>query len=246
MKLRNILLTASFFGALGAFAALPNRTTKKIIPTDQLTAPYYSIQILALRFLPQDPEFFENISETREITCTDGLKRYIVGQYETESEAVAALPSIQKLGAKYAEAFVVNTQLMPIKKGLFNTAYKKEEPKPVQTEKTKETKKIKEKPISENEKKIEKPYNNSKVTKVDPNGTYVVQLTASRYPFYVSEIKEFKGVLEFYMPSDEIYRYTSAKLKGSEAEAELQRAIKSGYKDAVIIDYQVYKAFQIE
>jgi hypothetical protein len=83
------------------------RTEKKIISVDKATAPYYAIQILALKLPPQDPNFFSNINEAREFSCADGYVRYVVGQYNSFKEANADLEKIKALG--YQDAFVVNT-----------------------------------------------------------------------------------------------------------------------------------------
>ena len=82
------------------------RTSKQIITVDQVTAPYYAIQILALKLPPNDAGFFQNLDEVREFPCTDGYVRYCVGSYNSFSEANADLQSVRDKG--YNEAFVAN------------------------------------------------------------------------------------------------------------------------------------------
>lgn len=207
------------------------RTKKKIVPTDNLTAPYYTIQVLALRYAPQDPDFFWKIDAAREVACKDGFKHYFVGQYGDELEALPDLNKIKALGTKYKDAFIVNTQLLEIANSEFVSDY---------------TRVLH--PIINDEKdsvKFDARYGDKQDLKVVPEGTYIIQLSASRYPFYVSEIKEYKDVLEFHMP-DKVFRYTTGKIAGSLVEEELKKAKDFGYKDAFIVDWNVYAPYQIE
>lgn len=82
------------------------RTSKQIITVDQVSAPYYAIQILALKLPPNDAGFFRNLDEVREFPCTDGYVRYCVGSYNSFAEANADLQSVRDKG--YSEAFVAN------------------------------------------------------------------------------------------------------------------------------------------
>jgi hypothetical protein len=113
-KMRNLsliiifILTAFSGVVMGQNDKLSHlRTQKKIVTVDKATAPYYAIQILALKLPPQEPEFFNKIDAAREFACVDGYVRYVVGEYQTFKAAAADLSQIQSLG--YADAFVVNT-----------------------------------------------------------------------------------------------------------------------------------------
>ncbi len=85
------------------------RTFKKIVLADKATEPYFAIQILALKDAPKDASFFENIESAREFSCADGYKRYVVGRYATQAEAMADLQRIRSKGEKYQKSYVVNT-----------------------------------------------------------------------------------------------------------------------------------------
>ncbi|WP_462317408.1 SPOR domain-containing protein [Marinilabilia sp.] len=82
------------------------RTSKKIIPVKEISAPYFAIQILALRKPPQAPGFFKNIDQAREFDCSDGYVRYTVGSYNSADAARQDIPDIKSLG--YSECFVVD------------------------------------------------------------------------------------------------------------------------------------------
>lgn len=105
-----VLLAINFSGlSQDKLAGL--RTSKKIIPTNNATSPYYAIQILALKESPTDVEFFGKIDLAREWTSSDGFVRYTVGEYNSMAEANADLAKIKSLG--YEQAFVVNTKRYP-------------------------------------------------------------------------------------------------------------------------------------
>ncbi len=82
------------------------RTTKKIVPVNSISAPYFAIQILALKRAPQAPSYFKNIESAREFDCSDGFMRYTVGAYSTKAAAKRALSAIKAKG--YGECFVVD------------------------------------------------------------------------------------------------------------------------------------------
>lgn len=82
------------------------RSAKKIITVNSITAPYYTIQIVALRLPPGEPEFFKNVDVIKEYICQDGFVRYTVGEYSTFKEAALELENIRSLG--YADAFVLD------------------------------------------------------------------------------------------------------------------------------------------
>lgn len=99
------------------------RTSKQIITVDQVSAPYYAIQILALKLPPNDAGFFRNLDEVREFPCTDGYVRYCVGSYNSFAEANADLQSVRDKG--YSEAFVANIkrfELEPTEGGSDNSS----------------------------------------------------------------------------------------------------------------------------
>jgi len=210
------------------------RTSKKIMPVDKITKPYYTVQILALKDAPKDPNFFDDIEICREFSCTDGYKRYTVGQYETAELAAKSIPRIKALSPKYEKAFVANTETYNIALNEFRSNYNtetqpaKEEPQTVKN--TDSTDKVTESATQE---------------PLDPNKTYTIQLTASRYPFYTSELKGFTDVYEFFMP-DKVYRYCEGKYKSSEVEAELKKAIKLGYNEAFFVEWDKYAPYKIE
>lgn len=82
------------------------RTSKKIVPDKEISAPYFAIQILALRKPPQAPGFFKNIDQAREFDCSDGYVRYTVGSYNSADAARQDIADIKSLG--YSECFVVD------------------------------------------------------------------------------------------------------------------------------------------
>ncbi|MBP5366536.1 MAG: hypothetical protein J6Y82_11580 [Bacteroidales bacterium] len=84
------------------------RTSKQIITVDEPTAPYYTIQVLALKLPPSDANFFGSLDVVKEYPCEDGYVRYCVGSYSTFSEANSHLSEIRDKG--YSEAFVANTK----------------------------------------------------------------------------------------------------------------------------------------
>ena len=206
------------------------RTNKKIIPVDKAVKPFYTVQILALKDAPTDPRFFDNLESAREFSCTDGYKRYVVGQYETHDQAAADLPRIKALSPKYKNAFVANTTSYNISSD-FKSSYEKT----AEVENPNETSDLN---------KTEKSAAQT-VSVFDPNKIYTIQLTASRYPFYVSELKEFKEVFEFYMP-DKVYRYSVGKYNGKEIDSEIKKVIALGYKEAFAVEWDKYVPYKIE
>ncbi len=81
--------------------------------------------------------------------------------------------------------------------------------------------------------------------KIDPNKTYTVQLSAFRFPVYLSHFKNIDDVMEFQM-KDKIFRYTTGTFKGDIAAEELQRIKDLGYKDAHLVELDKYMPFKIE
>jgi len=80
---------------------------------------------------------------------------------------------------------------------------------------------------------------------IDPNKTYTVQLSAFRFPVYLSHFKDMENVMEFRM-KDKIFRYTVGKFPGTSAKEELQRIKSMGYKDAYLVEFDKYAPFKIE
>ena len=199
-----IVLTLSVFNTL---AGNPDklsslRTQKKIIPENEATAPYYSVQILALKQPPQDPGFFKNVDKAYEYPCEDGFVRYCVGKFNSKSDAEQELQSLKASG--YEQAFIVNTKRFNIKGNSYTG-----------------------------------------VKEIDPDKTYSVQLSAFRYPVYLTYFKNVDNVMEFRM-KDKIFRYTVGKFPGREAKKELKRIKELGYSDAFLIELDKYMPFKIE
>ncbi|WP_430814847.1 SPOR domain-containing protein [Carboxylicivirga sp. RSCT41] len=210
MKLKYVIIYAFIVVfSLGAKAdkleAL--RTNKKIISMSEAQAPYFAIQIIALKLPPQAPEFFRNVDMAREYRCDDGYLRFCVGEYNSYNEAKAAIESVKAMG--YDQAFVVDTRKYAI-----DGSYAK-------GSSVKSSKKI------------------------DPDKVYTVQLSAFRFPVYLSHFENIDDVMEFRM-KDKIFRYTTGQFKGDIAEAELQRIKALGYKDAHLVELDKYMPFKIE
>jgi hypothetical protein len=115
--MKNLVLIYIFllFGSLVAYSQTEDllsqmRTNKKIVTVENATAPYYSIQILALTGPPQNAEYFKNIDNAREFICADGFVRYVVGEYNSFKLAAVDLDKYKALG--YEGAFVVNTSIL--------------------------------------------------------------------------------------------------------------------------------------
>ena len=210
------------------------RTNKKITPVDKVDKPYYTVQILALKDTPTDPQFFDNIETAKEFSCKDGYKRYVVGEYETYEEAKNEIERIKELSPKYKNAFVANTKNYDISLEDFRRDFGS-------------TPTVVEGDAEENIKQTElnKIDKSSSVGVYDPNKVYTIQLTASRYPFYVSELKEFNEVYEFFMP-DKVFRYTVGKYNGNQLAAEIKKVVAYGYVEAFPVEWQKYLPYKIE
>lgn len=90
------------------------RTTKKIVTMASINAPYYTIQIVALRLPPGEPEFFRDVDKVFEYVCNDGFVRYTVGRYSSFADAAKELPKYQGMG--YNDVFVLNTRKISLDK----------------------------------------------------------------------------------------------------------------------------------
>ncbi len=204
MKMKFFLLTLALFSVVYSIDAADNlaqlRTDKKIIRMQEALAPYFAIQIIALKNPPGDPQFFTNIDMAREYPCQDGYYRFCVGQYASYDEAKSQVESVKSLG--YQQAFVVNTSEYRIKGQV-------------------------------------------KRAKIDPNKTYTLQLSAFRFPVYLSHFKDLDNVKEYRL-KDKIFRYCIGEFKGSEAPQEIEKYKALGYKDAFVVELDSYIPFQIE
>lgn len=81
--------------------------------------------------------------------------------------------------------------------------------------------------------------------KIDPNRMYTVQLSAFRFPVYLSHFKDLENVTEYRM-KDKIFRYCISEVMGTDAAAELARIKSLGYKDAYLVELDKYAPFKIE
>ncbi len=81
--------------------------------------------------------------------------------------------------------------------------------------------------------------------KIDPNKTYTVQLSAFRFPVYLSHFKNIDDVMEFRM-KDKIFRYTTGSFKGDVATQELEKIKALGYKNAHLVELDKYMPYKIE
>lgn len=116
MKLiRTLILTLFFFLALSArgdkLAHL--RSARKIVTVETITAPYYTIQVVALKEPPGNANFFTSLTQAREFVCTDGFVRYTVGEYATFKEAALQLDALKAQG--FSDVFVLNTRKIALK-----------------------------------------------------------------------------------------------------------------------------------
>ena len=102
------------------------RTKKKIVPVHEISAPYYAIQILALKKSPQNPSFFKSVDKAREFDCRDGYIRYTVGRYDSKTTAKQNLSRVKSMG--YSECFVVDIRDYNLKQGGVNNSGQKIDP----------------------------------------------------------------------------------------------------------------------
>lgn len=208
MKTKFILFLTALFIVLISVNAQKNdrlaalRTSKKIISISTLsTKADYAVQIIALKFPPEEPGFFKNIEEAREFECSDGYVRYTVGSFGSYQEAKAELNYYKELG--YVQSFVVNTSKYKLNgsgKLNFNP---------------------------------------------DPNKTYTIQLSAFRFPVYLSHFKGVNEIMEFY-PDDKIYRYTVGMYSYEDALEKLASIKNLGFKSAYVTELDRYLPYQIE
>ncbi len=90
-------------------------------------------------------------------------------------------------------------------------------------------------------------YSGSKNFSPDPNKTYTIQLSAFRFPVYLSHFKGLNedDIMEFYL-KDKIYRYTIGKYKYDDAVDELGSIKAKGFKNAFVTELDAYLPYQIE
>jgi len=84
------------------------RTNKKIITVADISAPYFTIQMVALKLPPGEPAFFRDVDKVYEFVCADGFVRYTVGRFNTKDEATQQISKYEALG--YKDLFVVDTR----------------------------------------------------------------------------------------------------------------------------------------
>jgi len=82
-----------------------DKMIKKQTIQPDLSSNKYTIQILAMN-VPLDMNYFIAIQGVRRIQGEDGLYRYLVGEFETITDAKQILPGIKAIG--YPDAFVMN------------------------------------------------------------------------------------------------------------------------------------------
>jgi len=209
MKLKPLILF-TLFVVLGLHCKADKleglRTSKKIVTMEQAEAPYFAIQIIALKLPPQMPSFFHNVEKAREYACNDGYVRYCVGGFDTYDDAKMAIDGVKALG--YDQAFVVNT-------GTYSMA------------------------------NSSSGYIAPNKNEIDPNKIYTVQLSAFRFPVYLSHFKNIDNVMEFRM-KDKVFRYTTGQFKGDIAENELAKIKALGYKGAHLVELDLYLPHKIE
>lgn len=197
------------------------RTTTKVIPTQRFHKAY-TIQIIARQGV-LSPDYFEGLSTILQGQCEDGWTRYFIGEYETSDEATKMLTLVKGIHPKYADAFVLNTKSIHLKKTTPPTVLA---PAimfhPLATE------------------------NDTIGQQTETNDQYAVQITATCYPIFLSEIVEFTKPQEFYIPQDHSYRYTTGRMDMGNAKTELKRALESGYLDAAIINPDAYTPYKVE
>ncbi len=197
------------------------RTTTKVIPAQRFHKSY-TIQILARQgVLP--PDYFDGLSTILQGQCEDGWTRYFIGEYETSDEATKMLTLVKGIHSKYADAFVQDTR---------NINLRKTTP-----------------PIIIAPAILFRPLatgNDTTGRQTEKHEQYAVQITATCYPIFLSEIVEFKKTEEFYIPQDHSYRYTTGRMDLAEAKIELKRALESGYLDAAIVNPDAYTPYKVE
>ncbi len=115
MKLRKLLiltLSVLYLTPVHADKLAHLRSSRQIITVDQISEPYYTIQVVALKEPPQNAEFFAELKEVFEYNCNDGFVRYAVGRYSSFGDAIDDLNALKAKG--YQDAFILNTSKISI------------------------------------------------------------------------------------------------------------------------------------
>ncbi|WP_010418928.1 SPOR domain-containing protein [Anaerophaga thermohalophila] len=121
-----VLLLQSLCGDALADKLAHLRSAKKIVAVHEISAPYFAIQILALKRPPQNPSFFKNIDKAKEYVCADGYVRYTVGEFESKEEARQNISIVKSMG--YTECFVVDIRGYNLARGASSTVSSGYEP----------------------------------------------------------------------------------------------------------------------
>jgi hypothetical protein len=88
------------------------RTNKKIITVADISAPYFTIQMVALKLPPGEPTFFRDVDKVYEYVCADEFVRYTVGRFNTMDEATQEILKYEELG--YKDLFVVDVRKLQL------------------------------------------------------------------------------------------------------------------------------------
>ena len=118
MKFIRITLLITFFlstTALFGDKLAGLRTAKRVVTISNISAPYFTIQVAALREPASDPDFFVHLESIREFVSSDGFTRYTYGQFRNFTEAASHLSRIIDLG--YPGAFVLDTRKIQLQGG---------------------------------------------------------------------------------------------------------------------------------
>ncbi|MBQ4358158.1 MAG: SPOR domain-containing protein [Paludibacteraceae bacterium] len=223
------------------------RTDKKIIPIERFHAPY-TIQVSIMKSEPSTPFVFDKADHVLLVKGADGWNRYYVGQYRDRSEAQQMLTLLKPI---YPDAFLCMTDGIRIDSGRYVRTYvrKAEIRSAASTEEGQRTQRKAEAgwnfgPLP-SDSMIECPYQTQGAVAADPRQSYAVQLLVTRYPLHANDIIEFRNVQEYFMPADHLFRYTTQAMPYAEAEKALQKALRAGFFDAVLIDSRIYAPFLV-
>lgn len=228
MKKQLLLLIVSMF--VGSLYA-EDVKNERIRPTEEITSPYFSIQLLALEQYQPDTLYFQHVSKVRQFCCIDGFNRYLVGQYESYEQAMDSL-SVYK--QKYNDAFVVDTRRLKLSAQIDT----------VQVAIVKRLNEMKVKTLNQQKETIVEAIADRVIqSKIEEDGIFVIQLSATRFPMSKYSFEGVGDVLEFFMPGDEMYRYTTDRVVGSEVEELLQKVRTLGYHDAIVVEFSLYKNY---
>lgn len=102
------MLLQSLLAEVSADKLAHLRSAKKIVAVQEISAPYFAIQILAIQRPPQNPSFFKNIDKANEYVCADGYVRYTFGAFNSKEEARQNIERVKSMG--YTECFIVDVR----------------------------------------------------------------------------------------------------------------------------------------